>query len=91
MGNNAMPSARTLLSGLKKAILLAALAAALSAGEAPWFHAAVCEVLVDGHVACSGFFVDSGGRCLTCAHGVAAGKTFEVLLNDGRRLRAALV
>ncbi|HNR99146.1 MAG TPA: trypsin-like peptidase domain-containing protein [Planctomycetota bacterium] len=86
-----MPSARTLLSGLKKAILLAALAAALSAGEAPWFHAAVCEVLVDGHVACSGFFVDSGGRCLTCAHGVAAGKTFEVLLNDGRRLRAALV
>jgi serine protease Do len=53
-------------------------------------RAAVCEVLIDGHVACSGFFVDARGLCLTCAHGVVAGKNLEVLLSDGRRLRAVL-
>ncbi len=83
---------RLLRSGGAGALLSIVAAAVLRGGEAPEtaLHAAVCEVLVDGHVACSGFFVDPGGRCLTCAHGVAAGKTIEVLLNDGRRLRAAL-
>ncbi len=83
---------RLLRPGAASALLSIVAAAALRGGEVPGsaFHAAVCEVLVDGHVACSGFFVDPGGRCLTCAHGVAAGKSIEVLLNDGRRLRAAL-
>ncbi len=72
-------------------LLPAACALPLCAGpQGAAVHAAVCEVLVDGHVACSGFFVNERGLCLTCAHGVATGKSLEVLLSDGRRLRAAL-
>ena len=54
---------------------------------------ALCEVLVDGHLTCTGFFVDGKGSCLTCAHAFAGGgeKEIELLLTDGRRVKARLL
>ncbi len=49
---------------------------------------ALCGVLIDGHFACSGFFVAEDGTCLTCAHAVLGTKKLELLLPDGRRVPA---
>jgi S1-C subfamily serine protease len=50
---------------------------------------ALCEVLVGGRLACSGFFVDDRGTCMTCAHALAGnGEKTELLLADGRRVAA---
>jgi serine protease Do len=51
--------------------------------------AAVGEILVDGHLACSGFFVAENGTCLTCSHALVGAKKIEVLLADGTRCAAA--
>ena len=63
-----------------------------SAGEVSFAPAevekALCEVLVDGHLACSGFFIDKRGVCLTCAHAIVGEKQLELLLSDGRRVAA---
>jgi len=53
---------------------------------------ALCEVLIEGHLTCSGFFIDAEGTCLTCAHAFAGeeNEDIELLLADGRRVKAAL-
>ena len=70
------------------------LAALLGAGRAGGAQApaglteAVCDVLVDGHMACSGVFIDAQGTCLTCAHALIGAGTVELLLSCGRRVAA---
>jgi S1-C subfamily serine protease len=49
---------------------------------------ALCGVLVDGHLACSGFFVTDRGTCLTCAHALVGTRRIELLMACGRRIAA---
>ena len=82
----------SLLFPLSVAVLLAVDAAAgesrPGAFPAKRVRAALCEILGDGHLVGSGFFVDEKGTCLTCAHALLGKKRLELLLADGRRLPA---
>ncbi len=54
-------------------------------------RAASVEVIVDGRLAGSGFFVDNKGLVTTAAHVVWPRSRCEVVVHDGRRLEAQVI
>ena len=84
---------------MRNAFLLLSLTFLLETGACPappdavWESVleACCEIIADGHLAASGFFVDCKGTCLTCAHALLGVKKVEVLLRGGARRSALLL